>query len=67
MPALTLAAGTEFDKGKIVPYSYRHTYAQRHADAGIAPDVLRDLMNHRNINATPPVLPDRGRPPPRRS
>jgi len=52
MPALTLAAGTEFDKDKIVPYSYRHTYAQRHADAGIAPDVLRDLMNHRNINAT---------------
>jgi integrase len=30
----------------------RHTYAQRHADAGIAPDVLRDLMNHRNITAT---------------
>ena len=52
MPALTLGAGTEFDKDKIVPYSYRHTYAQRHADAGIAPDVLRDLMNHRNINAT---------------
>ena len=35
-----------------MPYCYRHTYAQRHADAGIAPDVLRDLMNHRNINAT---------------
>ena len=28
------------------------TYAQRHADAGVAPDVLRDLMNHRNITAT---------------
>ena len=35
-----------------MPYCYRHTYAQRHADAGIAPDVLRDLMNHRSINAT---------------
>ena len=52
MPALTLADGCEFDKAKIVPYCYRHTYAQRHADAGVAPDVLRDLMNHRNINAT---------------
>ena len=52
MPALVLADGTEYDRGKIVPYCYRHTYAQRHADAGIAPDVLRDLMNHRSINAT---------------
>jgi integrase len=52
MPALTLADGSEFGKDKIVPYCYRHTYAQRHADAGIAPDVLRDLMNHRSINAT---------------
>ena len=52
MPALALADGSEFAKDKIVPYCYRHTYAQRHADAGIAPDVLRDLMNHRSINAT---------------
>jgi len=52
MPPLTLADGREFDKAKIAPYCYRHTYAQRHADAGVAPDVLRDLMNHRNITAT---------------
>ena len=52
MPPLILADGREFDKAKIAPYCYRHTYAQRHADAGIAPDVLRDLMNHRNITAT---------------
>ena len=52
MAALTRADGSEFAKDKIVPYCYRHTYAQRHADAGIAPDVLRDLMNHRSINAT---------------
>jgi integrase len=54
MPALTLADGTEYDKAKISPYSWRHSYAQRHADAGIAPDVLRDLMSHRNINTTEP-------------
>jgi hypothetical protein len=52
MPALILADGREFDKAAIVPYCYRHTYAQRHADAGIAPDVLRDLMNHQNMTAT---------------
>jgi integrase len=52
MPALILADGREFDKAAIMPYCYRHTYAQRHADAGIAPDVLRDLMNHRNMTAT---------------
>jgi integrase len=52
MPALTRADGTEYGKDTIVPYCYRHTYAQRHADAGIAPDVLRDLMNHRSINVT---------------
>ena len=27
-------------------YSFRHTYAQRHADAGTAPDVLMTLMGH---------------------
>ncbi|MFJ8605556.1 hypothetical protein ACIREM_44045 [Streptomyces shenzhenensis] len=26
-----------FDKNKIYPYAYRHTYAQRHADAGVPP------------------------------
>ena len=52
MPLLARADGTEYDKNTIVPYCYRHTYAQRHADAGIAPDVLRDLMNHRSINVT---------------
>jgi integrase/recombinase XerD len=36
----------------VTPHTLRHSWAQRHADAGVAPDVLRDLMNHRNINAT---------------
>ena len=33
-------------------YAYRHTYAQRHADAGIPADVLRELMDHRLLDAT---------------
>ncbi|MEV3958486.1 tyrosine-type recombinase/integrase [Streptomyces albogriseolus] len=41
-----------FDKTKIFPYAYRHTYAQRHADAGVAPDVLKELMDHTSLKVT---------------
>ncbi|WP_280260736.1 site-specific integrase [Nocardia abscessus] len=41
-----------FDRSKIFLYAYRHTYAQRHADAGVAPDVLRQLMDHRLMETT---------------
>jgi len=41
-----------FDKAKIYPYAYRHTYAQRHADAGVEADVLRQLMDHRHLSTT---------------
>jgi hypothetical protein len=34
------------------PYALRHGYAQRHADAGVPVDVLRDLMDHVSIEAT---------------
>jgi predicted Fe-S protein YdhL (DUF1289 family) len=30
----------------------RHSYAQRHADAGVGPDVLRELMSHRSMRTT---------------
>jgi len=52
LPALLRADGTEYDKTKIVPYAYRHTYAQRHADAGVPIDVLGSLMNHVSLNTT---------------
>ena len=52
LPVLRTADGTEFDKTKIVLYAYRHTYAQRHADAGIGIDVLRELMSHRKLDTT---------------
>jgi hypothetical protein len=32
--------------------AYRHSYAQRHADAGTPVDVLRELMGHRCMNTT---------------
>ncbi len=52
MPVLRAADGAEFDKRKIVLYAYRHTYAQRHADAGVGIDVLRELMGHRKLDTT---------------
>ncbi|MBT2233475.1 site-specific integrase [Nonomuraea sp. NEAU-A123] len=44
--------GTEVDAARLVPYAYRHTYAQRHADAGVPIDVLAELLDHRNLNVT---------------
>jgi len=43
---------TPFDRRRVVPYAYRHSYAQRHADQGVAPDVLRELMGHRSMRTT---------------
>jgi site-specific recombinase XerD len=52
MGPLPRADGTEYDKSLISPYSYRHSYAQRHADAGIGIDVLRELMDHESMDTT---------------
>jgi integrase len=41
-----------FDRSAITPHAFRHTYAQTLADQGVAPSVLRDLMDHRNMNTT---------------
>jgi len=49
---LKRADGSVFDPAQIVLYACRHTYAQRHADAGVPIDVLAELMDHRNINMT---------------
>ncbi|MGX1886824.1 tyrosine-type recombinase/integrase [Streptomyces sp. NPDC055287] len=58
VPAVVEVAGERvtkmlpFDKAMIFPYAYRHTYAQRHADAGIPVDALRVLMDHRQLDTT---------------
>ncbi|MFB8406529.1 tyrosine-type recombinase/integrase [Streptomyces sp. NPDC055912] len=41
-----------FDRDKIFPYAFRHSYAQRHADAGTPIDVLKELMDHRSADTT---------------
>ena len=50
MGPLLRGDGTEHDKALITLYSYRHSYAQRLADAGVGVDVLRDLMDHTSMN-----------------
>ncbi|HLQ57068.1 MAG TPA: site-specific integrase [Streptosporangiaceae bacterium] len=52
MGPLLRADGTEYDKKLITPYSYRHSYAQRHADGGVPIDVLRELMDHTSMDTT---------------
>ena len=36
----------------ITPYALRHSYAQRHADAGVPVDVLKELMDHVSVTTT---------------
>jgi integrase len=52
LPTLRTRDGTEFDKTRVVPYAYRHSYAQRHADAGVPIDVLAELLDHRSYSVT---------------
>jgi integrase len=41
-----------FDRSLIFPYAFRHSFAQRHADAGTPLDVLQDLMDHDDPSTT---------------
>ncbi|MGH3598799.1 MAG: tyrosine-type recombinase/integrase [Pseudonocardiaceae bacterium] len=43
---------TPFDPSLITPYALRHSYAQRHADAEVPVDVLKELMDHRAVATT---------------
>lgn len=40
------------DRERTVLYDFRHTFAQRHADAGVPIDVLQDLMAHVSSDTT---------------
>ncbi len=41
-----------FPRDRIRPYAFRHSFAQRHADAGTRVDVLKELMGHTAITST---------------
>jgi hypothetical protein len=40
-----------FAKARVFLYACRHSHAQRHADAGVALDVLKE-MDHRRLGTT---------------
>lgn len=51
-PAEGSGAGTPFDKTHVFAYAFRHSYCQRLADAGVAQETLRRLMDHRSADTT---------------
>ncbi len=51
-PADAAGRPIAFDRRAITPRAFRPTYAQTLADQGVAPSVLRDLMDHKSMNTT---------------
>ena len=41
-----------FPRDAIIPYAFRHTFAQRHADAGTPVDTLKELLGHDTVRTT---------------
>jgi len=41
-----------FPPERVVPYAFRHSFAQRHADAGTPVDTLMELLGHKRIQTT---------------
>lgn len=41
-----------FDRSRIFPYAFRHTFCQRYADAGVQLHVLQSLMDHKSADTT---------------
>ena len=44
--------GEPFDRTKVFPYAFRHSYAQRLADEGASESELMDLMDHDSFETT---------------
>ncbi|MGO9750026.1 MAG: tyrosine-type recombinase/integrase [Solirubrobacteraceae bacterium] len=49
---LTGPDGEPFDRAKVFPYAFRHSYAQRLADQGASESELMDLMDHDSFQTT---------------
>jgi integrase len=41
-----------FPRERVFPYTFRHTFAQRHADAGTPVDTLKELLGHDTVRTT---------------
>ncbi|MFF9691409.1 hypothetical protein [Streptomyces sp. NPDC014623] len=44
--------GQDFDRSRVFPYAFRHTYAQLRADAGVPLEILQVLMGHQEPSTT---------------
>ncbi len=44
--------GEPYQRSAVITYSWRHCYAQRHADTGTPIEVLAALMGHRQLSTT---------------
>lgn len=51
IPDRTSGGYVQFE-GPIIAYSFRHSYAQRHADSGVPLDTLQELMDHLSPETT---------------
>src|SRR5207244_2202395 len=38
-----------FPRDRVFPYVFRHSFAQRHADAGTPVDTLKELLGHETV------------------
>jgi integrase len=52
LPTLYDEDGSSFPHDRVFLYALRHSYAQRHADAGVPIDTLQKLMDHRTTATT---------------
>ena len=52
LPELLGPGGEAYDRSSVVPYSFRHSFAQRHADSGTPIEVLAELMGHSRLTTT---------------
>jgi integrase len=41
-----------FPRHRVFPYAFRHSFAQRHADAGTPLDTLKELLGHDTVRST---------------
>lgn len=41
-----------FPRDVVTPYAFRHSFAQRHADAGTPVDTLKELLGHDTVRTT---------------
>jgi hypothetical protein len=48
----TAGGPVPFPRQPVFPYAFRHTFAQRHADAGTPVDTVKELLGHQRIHTT---------------